>query len=296
MQHLDFNLLRTLDALIATGSVLGAAERLGITGSAASRALARIREATGDPILARAGRGMVKTPHALAIAGRVRATLQDVEGLLGKREASMPSDLERVFCVRADDAITAILGAAMIERLAARAPLSTLVFRAEGSEEVSELRDGRVDVDLGVQDALGPEIRVRKLFDDQRVVLRRKGGTHRRLTLRRFAESEHVDVSRRGRCRGPVDALLADHGLARHVRAVVPNQLAAAVLVAQCSAISLVSRRFATAICTQLPLEYLAAPSGLQTARIDMAWHPRFDADPGHVWLRQQIVALSQSN
>lgn len=292
MHGLDFNLLKALDALVATRSVASAAERLGITPSATSRALARLRDATGDEILVRAGRSMVPTPHAEAIAERIKATMQDVEALLGRRSSEDSANLERVFCVRADDAITALIGVPLMARLKAQAPTASVVFRAEGEEEVSELRDGRVDIDIGVQNALGPEIRLRKLFDDERVVLRRKVRGSKRMTLRSYAGLTHVDVSRRGRLRGPVDDLLEVHGLVRHVAAVVPNQLAAAVLVAGSDAVSLVSRRFAQAICSQLPLCYVAPPAGLHKARVDMAWHPRFDKDPAHAWLRSQIVDL----
>jgi DNA-binding transcriptional LysR family regulator len=121
------------------------------------------------------------------------------------------------------------------------------------------------------------------------VIARRR----RTLTLASYARAEHVDVSRRGRVGGAVDVLLARHHLARTVRAVVPDQLAAAVLVAESDLLALVSRRFAIGIARTLHLRVLAPPLPLGAAAVAMAWHPRLDADPAHAWLRAAILRIA---
>src|SRR3546814_17762613 len=93
MAHPDLNLLVTLDVLLAEGSVEGAAKRLRLSPSAMSRALARLRETTGDPLLVRAGRGLVPTPRAVELRDRVGALLQDAEA--GMRPVA-PHDLNRL--------------------------------------------------------------------------------------------------------------------------------------------------------------------------------------------------------
>jgi len=177
-----------------------------------------------------------------------------------------------------------------------QAPGLTLVFRPEGEEEVDALRDGRIDLDIGAQGTLGPEIRKRKLLDDERVVLvrRRRARTPPRLTVERLAAEEHVEVSRRGREREALDELLARRGLTRRVRAVVPNQLAAALLVAQSDLVSLLSKRFSIAMRDTLDVDYLPCPLPLGLVRIELAWHPRFEADPVHAWLREQVTELAR--
>ena len=77
MADSDLNLLTALDALLAEGSVVGAARRLRLSSSAMSRTLARLREATSDPLLVRAGRGLVRTPRATELRERVRDLVQD---------------------------------------------------------------------------------------------------------------------------------------------------------------------------------------------------------------------------
>jgi len=295
MHSTDLNLLAALDALLDEGSVVGAAARLGLTPSAMSRALGRIREQTGDPILVRAGRALVPTPKAIAIRERVASTVAEAQFLLSPDPAVEPSAFHRKFTLRADDSVAAVVGPQLLERLRNDAPGVTVVFCPEGNEAVSALRDGTIDLDIGVQGRLAPEVRTRKLIDDERVVLRRgsAGGGARRMGLRSYARAEHIDVSRRGLVRGPVDALLSEHGFTRCVRAVVPNQLAAAVLVAQTDAVSLVSARFARAIRGVLDVHAVPPPVSLERVSIALAWHPRHDGDPAHAWLRDQLRQIA---
>ncbi|MEZ4445119.1 MAG: LysR family transcriptional regulator [Polyangiaceae bacterium] len=293
MLTLDLNLLAALDVLLEESSVSRAAAKLHLSPSAMSRCLGRIREATGDPILVKAGRGLVPTPRATAMRSRVKACLEEARALLGEPVPSRPEDFERTFVLRADDAAVVLVGPALLDAIAARAPKVSLVFRAEGDEEVDELRDGRVDLDLGVQGPLGPELRTRPLFVDRRVVVSRRCRAKRKrpMSLEAFARAEHVDVSRRGRRRGPIDDVLEEAGLARSVAMVVPNQLAAAALVAQSSAVALLSERFAERAVELLPVAMAEAPAPLAEAVVAMAWHPRFDGDAAHAWLRDEIRA-----
>jgi DNA-binding transcriptional LysR family regulator len=244
------------------------------------------------PRVVRAGRGLVPTPRALELRERVHAALAETRALLGPETPADPRLLRRRFAIRADDAVTAVLGPPLLARLKAIAPGITVVFSAEGDEGVSALREGAIDLDIGVQGDLGPEIRCQKLFEDERVVLFRGRGPRKQMGLKEYAGQVHVDVSRRGRVRGPIDEVLEKRGLARHVAAVVPNQLAAAMLVAQGEAISLVSKRFAAAIAPVLGVAWQKAPASLGPVPIAMAWHPRFDADVGHRWFRDEIRKL----
>lgn len=294
VQSLDLNLLAALDALLQEGSVVRAAARVGLTAPAMSRALARLRVVMHDPLFVRAGRGLVPTPRAVALRDRVHASHGEARSLLGPDAPVEPARLRRRFIVRVDDAVVAALGPPLLARMTTAAPGVTVVFAAEGSEDVAELREGVVDLDIGVQGPLAPEIRTRKLLDDRRVALVRGATSRRALSLKALAERPHIDVSRRGRVRGPVDDALARHGLSRRVVAVVPNHLAAALLVAGGDAISLVSRAFARAIAPQLDVAGLAVPVELPAATVSMAWHPRFDADPAHAWFRDEISVLAR--
>src|ERR1700739_3197072 len=99
----DLNLLVTLDVLLAENNVTRAAKRLRLSSSAMSRALARLRETTGDPLLVRAGRGLVPTPRALELRERVSALVQEAEAVLRPAEVLDPGQLQRTFTLRNTD-------------------------------------------------------------------------------------------------------------------------------------------------------------------------------------------------
>ncbi|MCP3291022.1 LysR family transcriptional regulator, partial [Aeromonas hydrophila] len=131
----DLNLLITLDALLDEGSVAGAARRLGLSPSAMSRALARLRETTGDPLLVRAGRGLVPTPRALLLREQVGRLVQEAEEVLRPRLEVDPARLERTFTLRASEGLVELFGAALLSRLAAEAPGVRLHFLAKPDKE-----------------------------------------------------------------------------------------------------------------------------------------------------------------
>jgi DNA-binding transcriptional LysR family regulator len=202
-----------------------------------------------------------------------------------------------VLSVRADESVVAVLGPPLLAAIRDQAPGLCVVFRSEGDEDVSALRDGTVDLDIGVQGPLGPEVRTRKLARDERVVLVRGSARSpsRRMSLRAYAGALHVDASRRGLRRGPIDAVLEQHGLTRRVQAVVPNQLAAAMLVARSDAISLVSRHFALSLRGVLDVRFVPAPVPLAQVQLALAWHPRHDGDAAHAWLRERLREIADS-
>lgn len=295
MASLDINLLVALDALLNEGSVAKAAERMNLSAPAMSRTLTRIREATGDPVFVRAGRGLVPTPRALAMRERVRALVQEAEALLGPGEAASPSTFERVFAIRVNDGVVATLGAELVRRARLEAPNVVLRFVAEGDEDVAALREGLVDIDIGVQGPLGPEVRVQTLAEDANtaIVGAKSPLARGRMTLERFARADHVSVSRRGRTKGPIDAELEKSGLSRRVVATVPNLLAAAALVRRIDAIALVAESFVRAVGPTMGVKPIQAPFPLGKVIVAQAWHPRFDHDPAHAWLRRTVKDIA---
>jgi DNA-binding transcriptional LysR family regulator len=288
MQLLDLNLLVTLDALLSESSVARAAARMGITPPAMSHALARLREALGDPILVRAGRTLVPTPRALAMRDRVRAVVLEAHAVLRSGAEAELVNARRTFTVRANEANAVMTSGALLRRLHRRAPLMRLRFAPEGEEDVSELRDGRIDLDIGVQGDLGPEIKVQALFEDEFVsVVRRDHPLARgRVTAARYAAAAHVAGSRRGRAHGPVDTALAALGLTREVAVVVPGPLAALAIAADSDLVATVPASLARWGQRRLGLRLVKLPLPLPRALMAQAWHPRLDADPAHRWLR----------
>src|SRR4051812_19013319 len=142
----DLNLLVTLDVLLAKGSVAGAARRLRLSPSAMSRALARLREVTGDPLLVRAGRRLVPTPRALELRGQVGALVDGANAVLRPAAKLDPSQLKRRFTLRSSEGFAETFGPRLIAQIGMQAPGVTLHFLTKSDKESAPLREGEVDV------------------------------------------------------------------------------------------------------------------------------------------------------
>jgi len=292
---LDLNLLVTLDALLSEGSVVGAAQRLNLSAPAMSRQLARIRHLLGDPVLVRAGRGLVPTPRAEALRERLRSLVADAEALVRGEDELDLARLERTFVIRANDGFVGTFGAALASLVARQAPHVRLRFAHQDKEDVEALREGRIDADAGVIGAMGPEIRLQALFHDRFVgVVRADHSLATGLTPESFASFPHVSVSRRGRFAGPIDAALATLGLTRFVAIAVANFADALAIVRTSDHVAAVPARLTEP--TRAGLHSFELPVKTDALAISLAWHPRFDADPGHRWLRGVVREVCGRN
>ncbi|MBP2299716.1 LysR family transcriptional regulator [Azospirillum picis] len=288
----DLNLLLALDALLAEGSVVMAARRLGLSESAMSRTLARLRDATGDPLLVRAGRGLVPTPRAILLRERVHDLADEVRSVLRPAAAVEVARLERTFTLRASESFIEVFAARLVSRVTAEAPGVLLRFAPRPDRDVQALRDGRIDLEIGAHAETAPELKVQALFRDRLVGAVRDG--HPLLpgdavTPDRYAACGHVVTSRSGRARDLADEALDALGLARRVVAVVPSFPAALAIVRASDLVTLASERQVASGIAGVTTFPLPLPMGEVT--VTQMWHPRHDADPAHRWLRGQVLA-----
>lgn len=290
MSRLDLNLLPTLDVLLEEGSVARAARRLRLSASAMSRALARLREATGDPLLVRAGRGLVLTPRAVELRARVGQVVQEAEAVLRPAKQIDLKALVRTFVLRTSEGFVENFGAALIARLAAEAPGVRLCFLAKADKESTALREGRVDLETGVVDAaMGPEVRAQALFSDHLVGVVRKGHLlgGGKVARGSYAAGQHVSVSRKGFEKGMIEEALELLGLQREVVAVVGG-FATALALARASDLIATVPALHTGVL-RAGMHSFALPFHLPEIVVSMLWHPRLDADPAHRWLRHCV-------
>lgn len=283
----DFNLLITLDVLLAEGSVARAAKRLRLSPSAMSRALARLRETTGDPLLVRAGRGLVATPRALELRERVSQLVQDAEAVLRPAQQPDLKQLVRTFTLRTSEGFVETFGAPLIARVAEQAPGVLLRFMHKPDKDSTSLRDGTVDLETGVVGkAAGPELRTQGLFRDRFIGVVRTGHplSQGEITPERYAAGGHISVSRRGLDKGPVDEALAALQLERQVATIVAGFSTALALARATDLIAAVPERHTENL--RAGMHSFALPVALPEFTVAMLWHPRLDADPVHRWLR----------
>ncbi|WP_207284530.1 LysR family transcriptional regulator [Pseudomonas sp. FW300-N2A2] len=283
----DFNLLITLDVLLAEGSVARAAKRLRLSPSAMSRALARLRETTGDPLLVRAGRGLVATPRALELRERVSQLVQDAEAVLRPAQQPDLKQLARTFTLRTSEGFVETFGAPLIARVAEQAPGVLLRFMHKPDKDSTSLRDGTVDLETGVVGkAAGPELRTQGLFRDRFIGVVRTGHplSQGEITPERYAAGGHISVSRRGLDKGPVDEALAALQLERQVATIVAGFSTALALARATDLIAAVPERHTENL--RAGMHSFSLPVALPEFTVAMLWHPRLDADPVHRWLR----------
>ncbi|ARO29029.1 LysR family transcriptional regulator protein [Rhizobium sp. NXC14] len=290
MSDLDFNLLVALDALLREQSVSAAARRLGLSTSAMSRTLSRLRAALGDPILVPAGRGMVATPHALAIAEEVQVLKAAVKAVLSPPSTVEIREVRRDFTIRANEAFVLLYAADLSAAVTNAAPGIRLRFAPRSDKDVQALRDAAIDLDIGVLPRDGGELRCQSLFEDRFVGVARAGHPifDAGLTAAGYAACGHVVFSPQADYAGPVDRALAELDLYRDVRLIVPSFPAVIAVAAASDLIGSIPKSY----CKSSPISEIRTfdlPVAVPVFNIVQAWHPRMDADPAHRWLRALI-------
>ena len=283
----DFNLLVTLDVLLAENNVARAGKRLRLSPSAMSRALARLRETTGDPLLVRAGRGLVPTPRALELRDRVSELVPSVEAVLRPAARLDIRQMRRSFRLRTREGFVETFGPPLLLRVAEEAPGVRLHFVQKPDKESGPLREGAVDLETGVvDDATGPELRALALFRDRYIGVVREGHelSKGKVTPVAYAAGRHVSIARGRSESGRVDEALRGLGLERQVVTSVDGFSMALALTRATDLITTVPERHTEGL--RDGLQSFALPFAVPEITVSLIWHPRMDADQGHIWLR----------
>jgi DNA-binding transcriptional LysR family regulator len=289
----DLNLLVALDLLLDERSVRGAARRAGVTPSAMSHTLARLRQTFDDALLVRSGAAMVPTRRAEALAEPVRHVLALARDLLDDGAPIDPRALRRAFRLVCTDHVAAVLLPAVDQRLRREAPGVDLYVLPLVPETMDDLRRGAVDAAIGIFPEAPPELRTRRLFEDAFVTVARRDHPRVRgpaLSLDAFLAESHALVAPRGGPRGTVDEQLAARGLARRVARTFPSFLAAMWHVAGSEDLLTISARLVGALGPTLGLAAWAPPLELPGYAMHLAWHPRADRSREDAWLRGVLV------
>jgi DNA-binding transcriptional LysR family regulator len=231
----------------------------------------------------------------------VRDLAQDAQTVLRPAVASLDlTELERGFTIRANEGFVEIFAAQLVAAVTAVAPNVRLRFAPKPDKDVRALREGLVDLEIGVLGKSGPEVRLQTLFRDHFVCAVRDGHPllgRGKITAERYASFGHVVASRRGHESGPVDEALAALGLSRTVVVVVPSFRAALAVASVSDLVALVTSSFFNAtqghqvksdlsVVRSFPL-----PVRTEAITVSQMWHPRLDADPAHRWLRGLVLA-----
>jgi DNA-binding transcriptional LysR family regulator len=241
----DLNLLVLFEVVLDERNVRRAAQRLGLSASAVSHGLRRLRHLLNDPVFLRTPRGVVPTERALALAAPVAEILGGVRRVLGDSRPFEPATSTRRFVLSAPDGawswlLPRILPA--IRRAAPRIDLGVLHLRVE--DVVADLDARRIDIAIAPVDDVPARFAARTLYQDDFVIAARAGHPWlARPTLDGYCAADHVVVSADGERRGFIDAILEQHGRSRRIALVVPSSLLALSVVETTDLVTALPRR-----------------------------------------------------
>ncbi|MFT8246671.1 LysR family transcriptional regulator [Roseomonas sp. BN140053] len=294
LRSIDLNLLVVLDALLAERSVRRAGERIGLSQSATSHALERLRKLLSDDLLVRAASGMEPTPRALALAAPLRVALQGIETALAPHRFD-PAEARDTFVLAVETYETIVLLPGLVDEMRREAPHATLTVRSGSTEEIlAGLDGGRVDVAIGVLKGLPDRFMTCGLLADGHACAMRQDHplAQAPLTLEQYLAAPHLRVSMTGDGANAVDAALAARGLRRKVTMQLPHGLAAVVALSRSDLVASVTRGAALGFAAVAPLAVLDLPFDVPRTEFRLAWNRRFNDSPAHVWLRRRLVAI----
>ncbi|HEU4577088.1 MAG TPA: LysR family transcriptional regulator [Polyangiaceae bacterium] len=296
LSSVDLNLLVALRALLSERHVTRAAQRIGLSQSATSHALSRLRDLLGDPLLVRTGRELALTPRAARLLPLLERGLSDLQNAIAGEPRFDPSTARGTFKIAAADYLQALVMGPLLRELAARAPgidLSVVVF--PNAREL--LESGATDLALSVPSRELQAMRSEALFNEDFVCMVRRDHPQikRALSLEKYLAQRHVVVAPSGTPGSVVDTVLSQRGLQRRVALRVTNFLIAPVVVCETDFISTMPARLARALAKRYPLRILPAPLELPAFEYGMYWHPRLDQDPAQRWLRDFVARVSKA-
>lgn len=293
LRRIDLNLLVVFEAVVGEASVSRAARRLHLTQPALSHALARLREAFGDPILVRRGRTMEATPRALAALPDVRSLLVQAGRVFAHAGHFDPARAERRVQIGASDYAASTVLQRVLPQVLAQAPSMRLrVHHVGRADAPAQLLSGQLDLALGVFNTLTAELRTAPLTEEPYLCAVARGAkAPRKMTLADYLRSDHLNVLVQGDALGLIDEALAQLGLARRIVLTVPHFMAAARLLAGTPLLLTAPRGLLQDAAVRPLVRTFAPPLELPAFRTQMAWPQRNDDDEGLRWLRGLIQA-----
>jgi len=289
---IDLNLLAVFQHVYHERQISAAARRLGLTQSAVSNALARLRKAFGDELFVRTASGMQPTPFAEQLAEPIGAALDNVALALNYRSGFDPATSERVFTVALTDVGEVYFMPVLIERCRALAPGVRVRSVRAGSIALKEaMETGRVDVAIGAFDDMSEALFQRHLFRQRFVTLLRVGHplTQGAIDVERFAGAAHLIVDAIDSPYDRINGLLAKAGVVP--AASVPHFTAVPYIVGAGDLVVTVPQKLAERAAAPFGLTWIEPPLALPTLQTNVFWHRRFGQDPGNTWLRELIAA-----
>ncbi|MBY6163528.1 LysR family transcriptional regulator [Mameliella alba] len=294
--RIDLNLLVVFDTLMRERHVTRAASSIGLTQSATSSALGRLRQLFQDDLFVRSTQGMLPTPRAEELAPDIAEILTRLRALDAGEARFDPAALEMRVTIGMSDYVSLLLAPPLLALLERQAPGVRLRIEPVSARSLlSQIDSGHCDLAIDFCPEVPGWAQHKPLFFDDYVCMVSQGGRYADvdLTLPVYAAAHHCQVTIGHSKPSEIDERLADLGLHRDIAARVPSFLLAPFIVTQSDLVSTLPRMLAQRFADLLPV--VLKPLPLQASQFgpDLIWHRRTDKDPAHLWLRRQIARVA---
>ena len=296
LEKLDLNLLIALDALLQERGVSLAADRLNLSQSAASGALARLREYFRDDLLVLNGRSMALTPRGEKLVDPVRSVLEQIRATIMVAEPFEPATSDRTLSIMATDYIVEILLRPAIVACATEAPGIRFELVPIVEHPVEALQRGHADLLIGIDNVVSTEHPSELLYTEDFVVAgwRDNPALAEPMTLARYEQLGHVAV-RFGRQTSSYESTAARlRSVARRVEVVAPNFMSLGSLVVGTNRIATMHRLLAVRLAEFLPLTLVELPFEMSPVREIAQWSSRSASDPAIAWLVGRLKQIAE--
>jgi DNA-binding transcriptional LysR family regulator len=288
--NLDARLLRLLVTVVDTGSVTAAAQRLGVSQSAVSHLLDKLRTITGDALFARSGRGVVATSRAQQLADRARELLGELERF-AQREDFDPAHWQTTFTIAANDFQREVLLPALLQRLRLQAPGVSLRVIASDVPTPDMLRQQQCQLVISPRPPEGTDIVQKRLFADRYRVFYDAAVREAPRSRKDYLAAEHATVLYAPQRALDLDQHLQDKAIDRRFRVMVPGFSALPAFIRGTALLATAPGLLAESLMRGLG--HAEVPVPCPTLPMYMIWHLRHQQDTAHRWLREQIVQIA---
>lgn len=298
LRKLDLNLLVIFEAIYSAGNISRAARQLGVSQPTISNALTRLRDALDDQLFVRAGQGVEPTPKALEMIGPVREALQMIRSGVGDGDAFDPATTRRTFRLVLLDPLEPILMPPLIRQIQDYQSITLETLPVGATPVMAGLSDGSLDLVLSTFVSNDPDIESETIGKADVVVVARKGHPkiNGKFTRENFEQIGHVALDPKLRSLSRVDETLQHHQIRRHIVYTVTKFWSFPHIIANTDLIALLPGDFSAVAAQHYPLELHPLPFEIAEQQLYMTWKSGRANDPGHRWLREQVLDAYQQS
>ena len=295
--HLDLNLLAALDALLQERHVTHAAERIGLSQPAMSRALGRLRRIFNDEILVRVGNELYPTPYAMELVRPVHTLMDGIYDLVKHKPQFDPYRDHRVFSIAASDYSIYLLLRPLAATIAQETPGISLEICQLHTDSFNQLQQGELDLVFGRQPE-GCNLPKKVIFEDRYMCAVWKGNeeVNEELSLEEFLELPHLAHQvGSGIHASSGKGIMEAAGIRQANVVTIESFFILPFLLPGTRFVTLLPYHIGKRLIPSVPIRMLEPPFHIDPITLPMSWHPRSSEDPGHVWLRRQLEHIGHN-